>query len=218
MNQSNYNSQDLAKILKPLYQDLIDDTKDFEHQDLISFCIQWGNKYSTILSPNIIFYGRANNGWMCFDREVDAIFNPENDERAFNREDQMTWVEDCANSIGHYNTNKSAFWRIVRGVSRYFFQHDELFHICWSNLCKVAPYGKNPSDALYYAQLSACQKIMEREISIFQPRHVVLLTGFGWAKDFLEYLNKDKKLIPEEVLTWDKSLVSHKNGNWLKIE
>ena len=49
-----------------------------------------GNKYSPVLSPNIIFYGRVHNGWMCFDREVDAIFNPENEERAFNREDQMT--------------------------------------------------------------------------------------------------------------------------------
>ncbi|MBD5173775.1 MAG: hypothetical protein HDT08_03960 [Bacteroidales bacterium] len=183
---NNFNKNELAAKLKPFYQALIDEVPEAKSEEYIKFCIQWGRLYPTEKNTGLMFYGRANNGWVCFDTTVEDIFDPNNPDRAFDRDDQMQWVDECAGDTNGYNSNKSAFWRVIKNVSKAFYPNDELQHIVWSNLCKIAPDGQNPSDALYYAQLPSACEIMKTEIEFFSPRHVVLLTGEGWAMPFLK--------------------------------
>lgn len=185
---NSFDQKELAEKLKPLYQVMLDDVCAAKNEEYIKFCIQWGKQFPNEKNTGIMFYGRANNGWMCFDTTVEDIFDPNNSQRAFDRDDQMIWVEECAGDVEGYNSNSSAFWRVIRNVSREFYPEDELQHIVWSNLCKIAPDGSNPSDTLYYAQLPSACEIMKTEIEFFSPRHVVVLTGEGWAMPFLEQI------------------------------
>ena len=180
--------KEFAEKLKPLYQVMLDDVGDAKNESYIKFCVQWGKQFPCEKNTGIMFYGRANNGWMCHDTTVEDIFDPNNSDRAFARDDQMTWVEESAGDVDGYNTNSSAFWRVIRNVASEFYPEDELQHIVWSNLCKIAPDESNPSDILYYAQLPSACKIMKTEIEFFSPRHVVLLTGEGWAMPFLKQI------------------------------
>lgn len=117
----------------------------------------------------------------------------------------MKWVEDSAGSKDRYNTNKSAFWRVVKRIAHGIYPEEWYSHIAWSNVCKVAPWeGGNPNNALYYAQLDSCQKIFEVEMKVFSPKVVIMFTGYDWAKDFLEYLNKGQAPTCIEQLKWDK--------------
>ena len=188
-----FDSKNLAEKLKPLYQKMLDEVGEENNEGNIKFCIQWGEQFPVEKNTGIIFYGRANNGWVCFDTTAEDIFDPNNSDRAFARDDQMSWVEECAGDVNGYNSNSSAFWRVVRNVSSEFYPKDELQHIAWSNLCKIAPDGSNPSDSLYYAQLPYASGIMKTEIEFFSPKHVVLLTGEGWAMPFMkEIFGKDE--------------------------
>ncbi|NVN97656.1 hypothetical protein HXX01_05565, partial [Candidatus Nomurabacteria bacterium] len=90
-----------------------------------------------------------------------------------------------------YNTNKSAFWRVIRQVvSRLNIADSENpewpSHLVWSNLYKVAPAtGGNPSSKLCSIQFNKCRSLLEKEIEIFAPKRLLCLTG-GWAIPFME--------------------------------
>jgi hypothetical protein len=195
-NTSNFTEKAMA--LKPLYQELINSVEEFKNsQDeesknkiLEAFCIQWGNNYPEEDNSGLIFYGRAANGWGEYNTDVDRLFDLSNDKRIFACERQMQWAYDLEGNTQGYNTNQSAFWRVIKSVSSNL--NKDLHQVCWSNVCKIAPKDDKPSDSLYYAELDACQAIMKEELRIFSPRHVVMLTGINWAKDFLRYLNSNK--------------------------
>lgn len=191
-----------AIALKPLYADLLQSVCHFNQYDLVPFCIQWGKYFPKNDNSGIIFYGRATNGWVTFERDVDRLFDLGNDCRIFARDDQMQWVDDCAGAKQDYNSNKSPFWRVIRATASKLYTKNEIQHIAWSNVCKIAINDANPSDSLYYAQLFCAQKIMKKEIEIFSPKHVVLLTGEGWAKDFLFFLNGNQTIKAVENYTW----------------
>lgn len=194
-----------ALELKPLYSELIGAVSDYAYQKLMPFCIQWGKSFPEDSNTGIMFYGRATNGWLTYGLDVDKLFDKDSEDCIFALEDQMQWVEACAGSQPeYYNTNRSAFWRVIRKTASAFYPDEELAHICWSNVCKIAPDGANPNDGLFYAQLPAARKIMQKELEIFSPRHVVLLTGQAWCQDFLYYLNGSEHT---------KSIASYRWGN-----
>lgn len=195
-----------ALALKPLYAQMIDDVKDYAYKGLMPFCIQWGEFYPIEKNSGIMFYGRATNGWITFESDVEKLFDKNSKDCIFALDDQMQWVEDCAGGKEeYYNSNRSAFWRIIRSVASNFYPGgDELLNICWSNVCKIAPDASNPSDGLFYAQFPAARTIMQREIEIFSPKHVVLLTGVRWCRDFLYFLNGNMHT---------KSVASYRWGN-----
>lgn len=179
-----------AICLKPLYSELIEACADYAYQKLMPFCIQWGEFFPTDANSGIIFYGRATNGWITFESDVNKLFDKNSKDCIFALEDQMQWVENCAGGKEkYYNSNISAFWRVIRRTASHFYPDDELAHICWSNVCKIAPDASNPNSDLFYAQLPVARRIMEKELEIFSPKHVVLLTGKDWCQDFLYYLN-----------------------------
>lgn len=116
--------------LLPLYEKLLSDISDSNFEDLQPFAMQWGCLFPTKAYSGLVFFGRATNGWKSYSHGLNVLFGPKDThETIFARTDQMLWVESCAHPetrIGTYNSNKSAFWRVVRSVSRNVFGENEL--------------------------------------------------------------------------------------------
>lgn len=191
MNTHDFYEPLLRKELKPLYKDLLEVVKPTD--ELCCFAMQWGEEFPIEKQQGILFVGKAPNGWYPYD-DIEVMFG-DSEEAIFNRKDQMKWVEQ--NNNPQYNTNKSAFWRVIRKVASVYYPTHELNHVAWSDVAKVAPDGGNPNDTLYYLQLECCQKILAAEINILSPKVVVFLTGEGWARDFIQYLGNG--FFPQKV-------------------
>lgn len=59
-------------------------------------------------------------------------------------------------------------------------------NIVWSNLYKIAPsIGGNPDEKLKRLQFESSAKLLNQEISYFQPTHILFLTGYKeWFEPF----------------------------------
>lgn len=176
----------LRKGLYPLYKELLE--SDIFDDDVAAFCVQWGEEFPEKEKEGILFVGKATNGWLNTSKDVDVLFG-NTVKRVFNRDDQMEWVNDQEGSNEGYDTNKSAFWRVVKKISSHFYQDKWYANVAWSNLYKLAP-GKtgNPDGSLRYKQSSACHKIFKKEIELLSPKYVIMLTS-SWGMDFLVYMN-----------------------------
>lgn len=196
----NKNSTEILKThLKPLYAKLIECVSDFELEKAF-FCMQWGKNFPLKTNHGILFVGRATNGWDSWtndDITVDSVF-----DCIFNKFDQMQWVEDMEGDA-RYNTNKSAFWRVTKQITKHYHPTNWTSYIAWSNICKVAP-GKegNPNNALYEAQINVCHQIMQAEIEVLSPKIVLFLTGKNWALSTLRYLNHNEPTKSIKKFTW----------------
>ena len=197
--------------LVTLYQDLIDSVKDYKNQSLRYYAAQWGECFPSGDNDGILFIGRATNDWRTDSEDVNILFgDPYTTDTIFNCYDQMIWVENCAKqeSSDTYNSNRSAFWRLIRRIARSYHKIDDidrfgdLKKIAWSNICKVAPYSGNPNDSLYYAQLDIAEKILETEIKYLSPKYLIFLTGWSWAADTITYLTKQSKEDIENRIDW----------------
>jgi hypothetical protein len=178
-----------AQIL-PIYKDL------FAHntfQNICTFAIQWGKDYPIEKYKGLLFVGKAVNGWLTVDQNMDALFDDQNTNRIFNRSDQIQWVENLSGNTNGYNTRKSAFWRLVKKVAVSHYSHEWYRHIAWTNLYKVAPWeGGNPSESLKQKQQQYSIELLKREIDIMAPEFVIMLTS-SWEKPFIEELKKGKQ-------------------------
>ncbi|MBR5398936.1 MAG: hypothetical protein IK103_03985 [Bacteroidales bacterium] len=180
--------QKIRNAILPLYLQLIKDIRQSNHtDDLVCFAAQWGRFFPKKEKDGILFVGRATNGWFHYTPDITVLFGT-SENAIFNRPDQMRWVDDLDGSQTGYNSRKSAFWRVIRRISKHLYPEPEISYVAWSNVCKIAPNVGNPSNALYYLQLETCKKIIKAEIESFSPRFVIFLTGWGWCKDFVEYL------------------------------
>ena len=197
--------------LVTLYQDLIDSVKDYKNQSLRYYAAQWGECFPSGDNDGILFIGRATNDWRTDSEDVNILFgDPYTTDTIFNCYDQMIWVENCAKqeSSDTYNSNRSAFWRLIRRIARFHHKIDnvdrfgDLKKIAWSNICKVAPYSGNPNYSLYYAQLDIAEKILETEIKYLSPKYLIFLTGWSWAADTITYLTKQSKEDIENRIDW----------------
>lgn len=191
---------ELKSSLLPLYKELLSGNT---FDNVCTFCVQWGKNFPDKKNTGILFIGKAVNGWINDETDVNVLFG-DSSKKIFDICDQMEWVYNLEGNNDGYNTNKSSFWRVIKRISQKFYQNEEWYsYIAWSNLCKIAPFkGGNPNDMLYNEQLSSCQKILAKEIEIFSPKFVVMLTS-GWENDFLYYLNGNIHTKSEEKLNWD---------------
>ncbi len=201
------------KELVTLYQDLIDSVKDYKNQSLRYYAAQWGEYFPSEDNDGILFIGRATNDWHTDSEDVGILFgDPYKKDTIFNCSDQMIWVENCAKQerSDMYNSNRSAFWRLIRRIARSHHKIDDidrfgdLRKIAWSNICKVAPYSGNPNDSLYYTQLDIAEKILETEIKYLSPEYLIFLTGWAWAADTITYLTNLSKEDIESRIEWLK--------------
>lgn len=177
----------LKEKLMPLYQKMLDECKS-EGDGLVPFCVQWGRKYPMASGKNILFVGKATNGWRKF-YDLDTFFNGSSDKRGFARQDQMTHSVPTP----YFNANKSAFWRVIRQVTQAFYPDttDWCAPIAWTDLYKLAPEKKGKptiSHKTRELQLAHCKHIFRTEIEALQPDIVVLLTS-NWEGPFLFNLN-----------------------------
>lgn len=157
---------------------------------LTAFWPSVGSRYD----GGLFVIGRAVNGWLDLGDDsgprVNSLSEVLDRTRAASECDgcPMRWVVDRGGDKD-YNTNQSAFWRVIHDVVNQLAQSDLsdwASHTAWSNLYKIAPLGGgNPSESLAKILTATSRELLLQEIAEIQPQHVLLLTGYGWAKDFL---------------------------------
>lgn len=179
----------LLERLKPLYSQF----HEIIPEDYGLFCLQWGKNFPQTQKSGILFVGRAINGWINNYHDVDVLFGESND-RIFARHDQMEWVHNLEGNTNGYNTNSSAFWRVIKGVSQHLYSKEWYNNVAWSNLCKAAPAESgNPSESIFFDTLKLNREILRVEIDTLSPKFVIMLTNNNWAKHYLRWLNDDQE-------------------------
>jgi hypothetical protein len=153
---------------------------------------------------SLMVIGRSVNGWIenwPLGQLADPVVRREVTRRT--RADaepldrcRMLWVTDLAGPTQHhYNTNRSAFWRVLRALSLDLAGAEETdwpSALAWTNLYKVAPAaGWNPGPDLQRAQRNAAIPLLGIEIETLRPKRILALTGRGWIAPFLEALGDD---------------------------
>lgn len=168
-----------------------------------------GDRYS----GELMVIGRSVNGWID-DWTAAELREPSRREAVVEamRTDaepadrcRMLWVTDLAGRTDNpYNTNRSAFWRVLRALM--FAAHEDPADrsvwpsfLTWTNLYKVSPAaGWNPGADLQLAQRSVAIRLLQREVYEYRPKRVLALTG-SWIRPFEEDLGLE--------LTWGSGLV-----------
>jgi len=190
--------EELRNNLKPLYAELIKSVSDIDYVKAF-FCMQWGKNFPFENNHGLLCVGRATNGWDSWTNNevtVDNVF-----DCIFNKSDQMKWVEKLEGNE-EYNTNKSAFWRVIKQIAQHYHPTNWTSFIAWSNICKVAPEKGNPNNTLYEAQIDVCHQILQTEINVLSPKVVLFLTGKNWANSTLRYLNHSQSTKSIKKHSW----------------
>lgn len=198
------NIRQFRERLIPLYKSMIEATKEVtQNYDTIKFCMQWGEKFPVNSNEGLLFVGRANNGWETSSDDVNVLFKEDttNPETAFNREDQMSWMQEQFENKGY--ACKSPFLWSIRHIAEEYYDDNWWEHIAWSNLCKIAPAaGNNPNESLYDAQLEQASLILKEEIRFLSPRFVIMFTREDWANPFIDAIAENETLEVLEKMEW----------------
>jgi hypothetical protein len=190
ISQKNINS--FKELYREFFDTLLkDNTKKTE--EICSFFMQRGKSYGT-KNPKCLFVGKATNGWVAKSKNVDELFDQKNENRIINRDDEIEWVEKLSGNKGYnYNTNKSAFWRVIKNVSSNLFGQEEWYKfIAWTNIYKFAPENGNPDSYLQKKQRDVCNKILDMEIACLKPDVIIFLTS-DWELFYNDHLNVKKE-------------------------
>jgi hypothetical protein len=174
---------------------------------LTTFSSMRGERYV----GELMVVGRAVNGWRvhctpaeladptALTRVVDETLQSSG---RCDDECPMLWVTKHWGSQKEYNTNKSAFWRVIREVTGALRIADIEkpswpSYLMWSNLYRVAPAsGGNPFAHLIDAQVDGCGELLDAEINEWKPKRVLFLTGGNWAER-LRPLKRARRLVAE---------------------
>ncbi len=190
-------SADYDKIYNSLLQ-----TVGVNHSEkpkqLTAFWPMRGHQYD----GDLYVIGRVTNGWNeTWEKEMAAdvaqriqLLTKARSGSESNQRCPLLWVIDRAGDPV-YNTNASAFWRVIKRVSLEG-NHDLRraaawpSWICYSNLHKVAPDSRyiKPSAAFKRMQLSHSIRLIAQELIEFNPRRVLVLAGQDWFSPFEEGL------------------------------
>lgn len=194
-------TNEIRNNILPLYKNLLEENS---FKDICTFSFQWGKNYPFDQKSGFLFIGKAVNGWITNETDVTRLFDIENPERIFARQDQMEWVNNLSGNTKGYNTRKSAFWRLIKKVSETYYPEKWYSNIAWTNLYKVAPYkGGNPNGKLQNTQRKYCFDILKKEIEILTPKYVIFLTS-GLESSFVKHLNGNEQLNIIDEKFWGK--------------
>lgn len=104
----------------------------------------------------------------------------------------MAWViENWGNPRAPYDPNRSAFWRVVRGVAMHKGGEGAQWPsgLAWTNLYKVtSAAGGNPGGLLKRLQFNGCVELLQLELAERRPRVALFITGLDWAEPFIKAL------------------------------
>ena len=171
---------DLSNI-ENLYYELGKQIEGYNKTVVSPFVIHFGEKFPKQPNEGILFVGRATNGnsngsstGNNYENQIRVALEPRN----YNN---IKWVEEQF-SQNHSYCRRSAFWRVVRSISKEFYGDNWYEKIGWSDLYKIAPSKRgntnaNPDKELMGLQKDKCWKILEAEIQMLSPKFVVLLVG-----------------------------------------
>ena len=161
------------KSLDGFYDEMFKDVSDYLHaknysdeyiMNLRSFRSQVGVDYPTEERKGLVFYGRATNGW---------------------NEDDHETLKDILT-----RQRFRPFFNLIYWVGWTYYGDSYYDNIVWSNICKIAPDGGNPSDTLWCVQYHHMVEIIKKEMEILSPAVVILVTGNAaserWDAPFFE--------------------------------
>ena len=198
-------------------------TKD----QVCGFLSMEGERYRQA-DPKLMVVGRATNGW---EPKIFPLKLSSTEEKstfaatAFKHSSEtLDWVTDLwgNQSPKEYNTKRSPFWRVIRGVveklgianSSGALSDKWASYIVWSNLYKIAPAEEgNPGQALIKVQLDGCKELLCEEIEkSYQPNRLLFLTEStsdhnaieDWSYPFVSHLVA-KKIIPALIPPTNRS-------------
>lgn len=152
-------------------------------------------------APRLMVVGRAVNGWGN-GIAAPVLLSPEGRSAATKQARAvsevatgcpMSWVETRAGDPD-YNTNRSAFWRVIRKAAASLHSWSTPHQgwssvLCWTNLFKVSPHaGGNPSTVLRRSIIQGSVQLLRREVEEFSPDRVIVLTGLDWFLPFADGL------------------------------
>ena len=90
-----------------------------------------------------------------------------------------TYCEDNNGGIKPQRTSNTPFWTLANNVAcSNSFGNDEtwLKNIAWTNLYKICPMDKdNPKGVLCNCQLEDCKKILDQELELLKPTHILII-------------------------------------------
>lgn len=166
-------------------------------EEITGFLAMTGALYAR----DLMVVGRAVNGWyqgilpanlatpQAAENYAQEVFQSVTAENGC----PMQWVTECwGEKVGNYNTARSAFWRVIRQIVDLLEIADPEAnewpsYLVWSNLYKIAPAIRgNPGNTLRAMQFHNCLALLNLELETYAPRRVLFLTGWNWARQFLE--------------------------------
>jgi len=122
----------------------------------------------------------------------------------------LEWIHSYYRGNGAHGlvkTSESPFWRYAGMIAQTLLDtQDDSWSkkIAWTNLYKVAPAKEgNPSHALCKKQLPSCKQILEEELRILKPTHILVIARTRhrgniidppdtdyWTKNFYDVFEK----------------------------
>lgn len=187
-------------------------------EDAAIFTSMHGKDYKSNASVRLMIIGRAPNGW---GRDGIDLSDSESFSisivNLLKSDDRFSWYKK-EKEKGY----RSAFWRVSEGVFRGLTMSerpDWEMEIVWSNLYKIARDGEqrnlNPTNYMCRLQLESCKEILKEEIALYNPTHVLLITGMDWIcnKDFSfeSLFDLSKPNGPHHFVEGVGTVVSNKN-------
>lgn len=171
-----------------------------DNEPLIHFVSMRGKEYRKDLPVRFFLVGRATNDWGTFSSPDIESFVQKSMSK-INSTDGFSWIVEKSENERkgmrngtNYYLNGSAFWRTARRVHAGLSGEQAprwVEYITWSDLYKIAPRSGNPGSRLCQAQLSACAKILQGEIELYQPTHILFLTGWEWWFEDFKHIFPD---------------------------
>ena len=180
----------ISELYGELYQKMEQSLKEYSLATLVPMR---GSRYES-QEVKLMVIGRALNGW--FKPNKDCINESskyvKDAMEKLTREDRFVWMQDKEENG---NAIIRPFWNYTKDVLKHLRNCDDIEAdwyetIAWANLFPISFNSKgNPSNALKYAQFPVAKKLLQEQITFFNPSHVLIISG--WEDWFV--LQKSKK-------------------------
>lgn len=189
----------MKKAYEKLYEDCIASESFFDDAHFVSM----SGEYYQDNTRKFLLIGRATNGWGAMDTLTKESFANEA-EAQFNNHDRWNWIESIngvlysthdryeKNLAKRYCIDKKPYWTYTREIWKQLsgtIHENDIWqkNIAWSNLYKVSPkQSDNPDWNSQQIQQKSCIEILKRELELYTPSHIPIISGFDWFEPFAE--------------------------------
>lgn len=174
-----------------------------------------GKKYGTE-KIKLMLVGRAVNGW-----NIDWAAEPADiAKQALSIDFDMNSIDkeplQNKGTADEYNFNQCAFIKLGKSVAKKLGLESEDIadNLIWSNLYKVAPsISGNPNGKVQKMQRQSAIKILQKEIELYRPSHILFVTDIDWLQ--YTWRNDKSELNFAKVLGIEENLLIN-NSKYVK--